>query len=133
MIERDRMPWRFGTHASVIQLLAWLAVGTSMDGGITEGAFTLASLLFWTCSASLLWWREGRPSRVDLLFLRWGLLAFVFVGTPLLRPVAKRSDWLLPLLYPGLAALIVMPLMYLFTRTFGLRSPFDCTPRTFEE
>jgi hypothetical protein len=82
-----------------------------MDGGITQGAFTLASLLIWSCSASLWWWHEGHASRVDLFFLRWGLLAFVLIGTPLLRPVVERWAWLLPLLSPGLAVLIVVPLM----------------------
>src|SRR5262249_39853753 len=128
MIEQDRMPWRFGTHASVIQLLALFIRGTTLDGGITQGACTLASLLFWTCSASLFWLHEGRPSRFDLFFLRWGLLVFVLIGTPLLRPVVEQWESLLPLLSPGLAALIVVPLMYLFTQTFGLRSPFDGTP-----
>src|SRR5262249_4670640 len=132
MIQQDRMPWRFGTHASVIQLLALFITSTSLDGGITQGAGTLASLLFWICSASLLWWHEGRASRVELFFLRWGLLAFVLIGTPLLRPVVERWAWLLPLLYPGLALLIVVPLMYLVTRVFGLRSPFDDAPPASE-
>jgi hypothetical protein len=133
MIQQEGTPRRFGTHASVIQLLAWLTIGTILDGGFAQGAFTLASLLLWTCAVSLLWWREGRPSRADLFFLRWSLLAFVFVWTPLLRPVVKRWEWLLPLLYPGLAALIVVPLVYLFTRIFGLRSPFDGPPPTSED
>jgi hypothetical protein len=128
MVRQDQMPSRFGIHASVIQLLAWLTTGTVLDGGISQGAFTLASLLFWTCSGSLLWSHEGRASRVELFFLRWGLLAFVLIGTPLLRPVVERWAWLLPLLYPALAVLIVVPLMYLVTRAFGLRSPFDGTP-----
>src|SRR3954468_4260199 len=106
MSQQDRMPCRFGAHASAIQLLTWLIAGTALDGGITEGGWTLASLLFWTCAASLLWWRQGCPSRVDLVFLRWGLLAFVLIGTPLLRPLVGRWEWLLPLLYPGLAALL---------------------------
>ena len=131
MIQQDRMPWRFGTHASVIQLLA-LFMSASPDAGINQGACTLASLLFWTCSASLLWWHGGRVSRMDLFFLRWGLLAFVLIGTPLLRPVVERWAWLLPLLSPGLALLLVAPLMYLVTRVFGLRSPFDGTPPASE-
>src|SRR5437879_306103 len=89
MIQQDGRPWRFGIHASVIQLLALFLAGLSLDGGITEGACTLASLQFWTCSASLLWWHDGRASRTDLFFLRWGLLAFVLVGTPLLRPAFR--------------------------------------------
>jgi hypothetical protein len=128
MIQQDRMPRRFGTHASAIQLLASFIASSTLDGGITDGACTLASLLFWASSASLLWWHEGRTSRLELFFLRWGLLAFVLIGTPLLRAVVERWGWLLPLLYPGLAALIVVPLMYLFTRVFGLHSPFDGTP-----
>jgi hypothetical protein len=128
MIQQDRMSCRFGTHASVIQLLSWVIVGTSLDGGITEGAWTLASLLFWASAAAALWRCEGRPSRIDLFFLRWGLLAVVLIGTPLLRPVVARWEALLPLLYPGLAVLLVMPLMYLVTRLFGLSSPFDDPP-----
>jgi hypothetical protein len=125
MIQQDRMPRRFGTHASVIQLLALFIESTSLDGGTTLNACALASLLFWTCSGSLFLWRRGRASRIDLLFFRWGLVAFVLVGTPLFRPVVERWEWLLPLLYPSLALLLVMPLMYLVTRVFGLSSPFD--------
>jgi hypothetical protein len=128
MIQQHRMPWRFGTHASVIQLLALFITGASPDAGVATGACTLASLLFWTCSASLLWWHQSRALRIDLFFLRWGLLAFVLIGTPLLRPVVERRAWLLPLLNPGLALLLVVPLMYLVTRVVGLRSPFDGTP-----
>src|SRR5262249_52735396 len=105
---------------------------TSLDGGITEGACALASLLFWTCAASLLWWHEGRASRVDLIFLRWGLLAFVLIGTPLLRPVVEQWESLLPLCYPGLALLMVGLLMYLVARVFGSRSPADGTPPASE-
>jgi hypothetical protein len=122
------MPRRFATHASVIQLLAWLITATTLDGGTTQNACALASLLFWTCSASLLWWHDGRASRLDLFFLRWGLLAFVLIGTPLLRPAVERWDWLIPLLSPGLTLLLIASLMYLFTRHFGLRSPFDDMP-----
>src|SRR5262245_5869333 len=133
MIQPDRMQGRFGTHASVIQLLAWFTIDTAPDGGTTEGAFTLASLLFWTCSALLLWWREGRPSCIDLFFLRWGLLAFVLIGTALLRPVVIPWEHLLWLLSPALAALIVVLLMYLFTRAFVLLSRSDRTPPASEE
>jgi len=122
------MPWRFGTHASVIQLVALFITGLSVDGETTLSACALASLLFWTSAVSLLLWHRGRASRMDLFFLRWGLLAFVLIGTPLVRPVVERSEWLLPLLYPGLALLLVASLMYLFTRVFGLRSPFDDMP-----
>jgi hypothetical protein len=122
------MPWRFGTHASVIQLLALFMASTLLDRGITQGACTLASLLFWTCSTLLLWWHDGRASRLEVFFLRWGLLAFLLLGTPLLLPVVERWEWLLPLLSPGLALLLVAPLMYLVSRVFGPRSPLDGTP-----
>ena len=128
MIQQERMPWRFGTHASVIQLLAWLTIGAALDGGITEGAFALASLLFWAFSATLLWWHEGRVARVELVFLRWGLLAFVLIGTPLLWPIVERWAWLPLVLIPCMAVLLVASLMYLISRIFGLRSPFDGTP-----
>jgi hypothetical protein len=128
MIEQDRMPWRFGTHASVIQLLALFMASTTLDGGTTQAACTLASLLFWTCSTLLLWWHEGRASRIERFFHRWGLLAFVLIGTPALWLVVLRWEWLDPLLYPGFAVLLVVPLLYLVTRVFGLRSPFDDTP-----
>lgn len=133
MIQQDRMPGRFGIHASVIQLLAWLITGIVLDRGITQGAFALASLLFWICSAALLWWRDGYSARADRFFLRWGLLAFVLVGTPAFRLVLERWEWLLAFLYPVLAALIVLPLMYLMTRIIGIRSPFDGPPPTSEK
>src|SRR5437867_3331810 len=112
MIQQEQIPGRFGPHASLIQLLALFMTCTIIDGGITQGACTLASLLFWTCSVSLLWWHDGLVSRMELFFLRWGLLAFVLIGTPLLWPVVERWAWLLPLLYPGLALLLVAPLLY---------------------
>jgi hypothetical protein len=133
MTQNDRTPRRFGIHASVIQLLALLSTGAIIDRHITEGALTLASLLFWACSASLLWWRDGRPSVVDLFFLRWGLLPFALIGTPLLRPIAEQFEPLLFLLYPGEAALVVVPLMYMFARIFLLRAPVDGTPPASDE
>jgi hypothetical protein len=125
MIEQERIPRRFGAHASVIQFLAWFIYGSVPDGGITSKAVMLASLLFWTCAASLLWWHDGRASRVDLFFLRWGLLAFVLIGTPQLRPVVQSWAWLELVLIPPTAVLIVMPLLYLVVRGFGLSSFFD--------
>src|SRR5262245_35897421 len=125
MIEQSRLPLRFGIHASINQLTTWLLTGTVLDGGVTQGAFTLASLLFWICAVSLLWWHESHASRFDQFFLRWGLLAFVLFGTVLLRPVIEWWTWLFVVLYPVLAALIVLPALYLVIRAFGLRSPFD--------
>lgn len=56
MTDRKRTPGRFGVHASVIQLLALFVTGAILDGGMTQLAGTLASLLFWLCAALLLAW-----------------------------------------------------------------------------
>jgi hypothetical protein len=128
MLPQEPMPRRFGAHASAIQLLALFIAGVSLDGGTTLNACALASLLFWTCSVSLLLWHDGRASRLYLVVFRWGLLAFVLIGTPLLRPVVEQSAWLPLVLNPGIALLLVMSLMYVVTRVFGLDSPFDGTP-----
>ena len=128
MIQQERVPCRFGTHASVIQLLALFVTGTSRNGGTTLNACTLASLLFWTCSVSLLLWHGGPASHVERFFFRWGLLAFVLIGTPLLWPIVERWAWLPLVLIPCMAVLLVASLMYLISRIFGLRSPFDGTP-----
>jgi hypothetical protein len=126
MTQQEQMPWRFGTHASVIQLLALLITGgTFADADKTLNACTLASLLFWTCSISILLWHRPRPSRMDLLFFHWGLLAFVLIGTPLLRPVVGWWAWLPLVLNPSIALLLVMSLLHLVVRVFGLGSPFD--------
>src|SRR5262245_62548060 len=125
MIQQQRMPWRFGTHASLIQLLALFIAGSSPDGGTTLDACALASLLFWTCSASILFWHRCRGSRMALLSLRWGLLAFVLIGTPLLRPVVEQSAWLALLTSPVIALLLTASLLYVVVRVFRLRSPFD--------
>lgn len=125
MIQQERMPRRFGAQAAVIQLLALFVASTSLDGGTTLNACALASILFWTCSVSLLLWHRGRASRMDLFFFRWGLLAFLLIGTPLLRPAVKQWEWVDLVLSPGIAVLLVVPLLYLVTRVFGLRSPFD--------
>ena len=125
MIQQERKPGRFGTHASVIQLLALLIANTGLDGGTTLYACALASLLFWTCALPLLRWHRGRASRAGLLFLRWGLLPFVLIGTPLLWPVVSQWEWHVVVLAPGIAVLFVMSLMYLVVRVFGLASPFD--------
>ena len=123
--QQQHVPRRFGAHASVIQLLASFIIGSALDGGSTQNAGTLASLLFWTCAASLLAWRRDRASGIDLFFLRWGLMAFVLIGTPLFRPVVQEWEWLAVVLLPGAAILLVGSLLYLTTRIFGLRSPFD--------
>jgi hypothetical protein len=128
MIQQEGTPRRFGTHASVIQLLALLMTGLSMDGGSTLNACALASILFWSCSVSLLLWLPSRASRMGLLFHRWGLSAFVLIGTPLLRPVVEQWVWLGLVLNPSIAVLLVMSVLYLVTRVFGLPSPFDGTP-----
>src|SRR5262245_17885770 len=125
MTQHERMPWRFGTHASVIQLVALFVTSTSVDGDTTLNACALASLLFWSCSVSLLFWHRGRASRIDLLFLRWGLLAFVLIGTPLFRPVVELWAWLPLVLTPTVAVLLVVSLMYVVVRVFRLSSPFD--------
>jgi hypothetical protein len=125
MIQMDRIPW---TYAFVIQVLALVMASTAQDGGATQNACTLASLLFWSCSASLVLWHRGRVSRTDVLFLRWGLLAFVLIGTPVLRPVVERWSWLELVLYPSMAVLLVVPLLHLITRVFRQRSPFDGEP-----
>jgi hypothetical protein len=122
------MPWHFGIHASAIQLLALILADTALDGGIDGRACTLASLLFWTCSTLLLRMRGCCPWYGGLLFLRWGLLAFVLIGTPVLRPVVQQWEWLHPLLDMGESVLFVVPLMYLVTRILGLPSPFNGTP-----
>jgi len=62
---------------------------------------------------------------MDLFFFRWGLLAFVLIGTPLLRPVVEWWAWLPLVLLPSIALLLAASLLYLVTRVFGLRSPFD--------
>ena len=132
MIQSGKVTGRFGIHASVIQLLGW-ALTSALDAGITQGAFALASLLFWVCAASLLRWRRGLLSRVEQLLLRWSLIPFIVIGTPLLRPMFGRWEWLQALLYPVLAALIVLPLMYLVARLFGWQSPFEGAPSTSDE
>jgi hypothetical protein len=128
MVQQDRMPLRYGTHASVIQQLALFVTGSSMDGGTRLNACALASLLFWTCSISLLLWHRGCASRKDLFFFRWGLLVFLSIGTPWFVPVVERYGWLPLVLNPSIALLFVATLVYLVTRVFGLRSPFDDMP-----
>jgi hypothetical protein len=113
MTEQQRRPRRFGVHASIIQLVAFFTIGSSPDGGTTQMATTLASLLFWTCSALLLAWHRGRISGLELFFFRWGLLLFVLIGTPLLRPIVQEKEWLAVVLDPGTAVLLVMPFLYL--------------------
>ena len=132
MVQQARMPRRFGIHASVIQLMAWLITATVLDRGITQGAFAVASLLFWICAALLLWWHQGYPSRVDQVFLRWGLLAFLLIGIPAIRPILELWEWVGAMFYPVLAALLVVPLIYLICRAIGLRTPFDDAPPTSE-
>jgi hypothetical protein len=58
-------------------------------------------------------------------FFRWGLLAFVLIGTPLLWPLVAWWAWLPLVFLPGEALLSEASLMYLVTRVFGLRSPSD--------
>jgi hypothetical protein len=109
----------------VIQLLALFYSGSFLDGGTTLNACALASLLFWTCAVSLLLWHHARASRLNLLFLRWGLLAFVSIGTPLLEPVVKQWAWLPLVLSPSIALFLVGSLMYVVFRVMGWASPFD--------
>jgi hypothetical protein len=129
MIQQEPVPQRFGPHASLIQLLALFLANTGMDCGKMEEACTLASLLFWTCAGSLLWWRDDRVSPRELLFLRWGLLPFVLIGTPLFMPVVAWWKWSSVVLLPGMALLLVAPLMYLVTWVFELGSPSAGKPR----
>ena len=124
-------------QALLIPAVALLAAGLILDGGNTLNAVAVSCVLFWVTFFFLSLSHRFHLTRFRLLFLRWGLLAFVLIGTPLLRPVMERWTLLLPwldaVLAPCLAVLLVVPLMYLVTRVFGLRSPFDGTPRASDE
>jgi hypothetical protein len=131
----DRRPWRFGTHASVIQLLTLLCMPCTVAcADIYGAAFTLACFLFWTWAALLLWWHEHPAWRLERFFLRWGLLAFALIGTPLLEPVAAlgADGWRQGLVCLGLPLLFVAPLMYLVTCIIELRAPSDGMPPASE-
>jgi hypothetical protein len=92
MIDQAQMVRRAATQALVIQFSALFLASTVMDAGTTADACLLAGLLFWACWVSLMLCHRGKPSRLDLLFLRWGMLAFVFLGTPVLMPIVASAE-----------------------------------------
>jgi hypothetical protein len=125
-------------QALLIQAVALLLpLSLILDGERTLNAVAVSCVLFWFTFFFLSLSHRFHLTRFDLLFLRWGLLAFVLIGTPLLRPAVERWMSLLPCLEAAmalcLAVLLVVPLMYLVTRVFGLRSPFDGTPPAPDE
>jgi hypothetical protein len=96
------MTWRFGTHASLIQLIA-LLMAQPWTPDHARSVYPRVPPLLDLLRIAVVW-QEGRASRTDLFFLRWGLLAFVLVGTPLVRPVVEqRWMWLLALSDLGFA------------------------------
>ena len=84
MPQETQIPWRASRPALVIQGLALFVTCTAPDAGRSMNACVLASLPFWACSVFLLSWHGDRVPRPGLLFVRWGLLAFVLLGTPVL-------------------------------------------------
>jgi hypothetical protein len=83
MDQETPIPWRACVPALLIQVLAF-CITTGPDGGISHEACLLASLPYWIGAVSILVWRRGRLSRLERQFVRWGLLPFVVVGTPIL-------------------------------------------------
>ena len=76
-------------QALLIQLVAFILANTILDGGRILNAVLVSCLLFWGTAGVLFLYRRGSFSALDRVFLRWGSLPFLLIGTPLLMPVVE--------------------------------------------
>src|ERR1035438_4599624 len=81
MQQQTHSPWLVCLPPFLIQILAICAM--PMDGGRCQNACLLASAPFWACSLYLLARYDPLP-RLGLHFIRWGLIAFILIGSPIL-------------------------------------------------
>lgn len=77
-------------QALLIQAVAFIAIiSTIPDGGRVLTGLVVSCLLFWVTFFLLYLSHRCHATRFDLLFLRWGSVPFVLVGSPLLRPLME--------------------------------------------
>jgi hypothetical protein len=81
MQQQTHSPWLVCLPPFLIQIVA-LAVAP-LDGGRSQNACVLASIPFWACALFVLA-RYDRLPRLGLHFIRWGLIAFLLIGSPIL-------------------------------------------------
>ena len=77
------------TQALLIQAVAFILACMIMDGGRILHGLVVSCLFFWVTFFLLFSWHRCNVTRFDLLFLRWGCVPFVFVGTPILAPIVE--------------------------------------------
>jgi hypothetical protein len=82
MQQQTHSPWLVCLPPFLTQILA-ISV-TPLDGGKSQNACFLASAPFWACALFILARYDDRLPRLGLLFIRWGLIAFILIGAPVL-------------------------------------------------
>ena len=70
--------------ALVVQVLTTLFLGAILDGGALAKAGGAAMVGFWIGVAVVMVRRPRTPSRLDLLYVRWGYVVMLAVGIALL-------------------------------------------------
>lgn len=82
-------------QAIVIQGIAVLCCSGYRDGGGILHASLIAAALFWLCVIAVVIVGPTEPSRIQTEFVRWGLIPFVLLGTPVVRSLASQLpfDW----------------------------------------
>lgn len=81
MQQQTHSPWLVCLPPFLIQVMVFLT--SPLDGGRDQGACLLASAPFWLCALFILARYDPLP-RAGLLFIRWGLFAFLLLGSPIL-------------------------------------------------
>ncbi len=77
-------------NAVLIQALVILFCSGFRDGGIIFLASMVASVPFWLTSVAIVAWRGQTSTRLEVFFLRWGLVFFVVFGTLFLKPLIAQ-------------------------------------------
>lgn len=74
---------------AVTQFLLWLLTALLLDGGQLNRQCVVAMIGYWIIAAVPIVRRRKTPTKVDLLFLRWGMVPMIAV-MPLIAIVVYR-------------------------------------------
>ena len=66
--------------AVLLQALTLLVSALLLDGGLMARICGCAMAAFWAGATSVTWRRPMHPTRLDLLYVRWGYLPLLVIG-----------------------------------------------------
>lgn len=80
----SRAYWRAAQVAILFQILSGLLFCIGYDMGMLIQIWCFSALAFWSGVALIIFRRPQRPTQIDLFYIRWCSIIFLFVVTPLI-------------------------------------------------